>query len=92
MACLNLSYNIKFFKGCLPQNFLNPYLNTLSNMFILGNYICDAGQKAPNLKLNILKFNKLKVRTHQKSLVVACFTYFFFFFCNTFKSVDIVQE
>ena len=47
-------------------------------------------KKAPNLKLNILKFNKLKVRTHQKSLVVACFTYFFFY--NTFKSVDIVQE
>ena len=35
MACLNRSYHFKFFKGCLSQISLGPFLNTLSHMFAL---------------------------------------------------------
>ena len=30
MVCLRRPYHIKFFKGCLPQISLGPFLNTLS--------------------------------------------------------------
>ena len=29
MVCLGKSYNFKFFKGCLPQILICPFLNTL---------------------------------------------------------------
>ena len=32
MACLNRSYHFKFFKGCLSQISLGPFLNTLSHL------------------------------------------------------------
>ena len=32
MVCLNRPYSFKFFKGCLPQISLGPFLNTLSHM------------------------------------------------------------
>ena len=34
MACLSRPYQIKFFKGCLPQTSLVPFLNTLSQIFL----------------------------------------------------------
>ena len=32
MVCLSGPYPSKFFKGCLPQNLLSPFLNTLSHL------------------------------------------------------------
>ena len=32
MVCLGRTYHFKFFKGCLPQILLGPFLNTLSHM------------------------------------------------------------
>ena len=32
MICLSIPYLFKFFKGCLPQIFFGPYLNTLSHI------------------------------------------------------------
>ena len=32
MVCLRRTYHFKFFKGCLPQILLGPFLNTLSQM------------------------------------------------------------
>ena len=34
MVCLNRPYHFKFFKGCLPQISLGPFLNTLSHLFL----------------------------------------------------------
>ena len=31
--CLSRPYPFKFFKNCIPQIFLGPFLNTLSHMF-----------------------------------------------------------
>ena len=33
MVCLGRPYHFKFFKGCLPQILLGPFLNTLNQMF-----------------------------------------------------------
>ena len=33
MVCLSRPYHFKFFKGCLPQMLLGPFLNTLIDMF-----------------------------------------------------------
>ena len=35
MICLSKPYNFKFFKGCLPQIYLGPFLNTLFHLLIL---------------------------------------------------------
>ena len=32
MVCLGRTYHFKFFKGCLPQILLGPFLNTLTDM------------------------------------------------------------
>ena len=32
MVCLGRLYHLKFFKGCLPQIVLGPFLNTLSRI------------------------------------------------------------
>ena len=32
MLCLGRPYHIKFFKGCLPQILLDPFLNTLTHI------------------------------------------------------------
>ena len=32
--CFNRSYHFNFFKGCLPQILLGPFINTLSHLFI----------------------------------------------------------
>ena len=34
MVCLSRPYNFNFFKGCLPQISLGPFLNTLPHIFI----------------------------------------------------------
>ena len=34
MVCLSRQYPFKFFKGCLPQILLEPFLNTLSYLFL----------------------------------------------------------
>ena len=34
MAYLGRSYHLKFFKGCLPQILLGPFLNTLTQIII----------------------------------------------------------
>ena len=34
MVCLSKSYPFKYFKSCLPQILLDPFLNTLSNSFV----------------------------------------------------------
>ena len=33
MFCLSRLYSFKFFKGCLPQIFLGPFLNTLYQLY-----------------------------------------------------------
>ena len=33
MVCLGRPYQFKFFKSCLPQVLLGPFLNTLTHMF-----------------------------------------------------------
>ena len=35
MVCLRRPYQFKFFKGCLPQILLGPFLNTSSHLFVL---------------------------------------------------------
>ena len=37
MVCLRRPYHFKFFKGCLPQILLSPFLSTLSDMIVHGN-------------------------------------------------------
>ena len=32
-VCLSRPHHFKFFKGCLPQILLGPFLNTLSKIF-----------------------------------------------------------
>ena len=32
MVCLNIPYHLRFFKGCLSQISLGPFLNTFSQM------------------------------------------------------------
>ena len=32
-TCLSRPYHFKFFKGCLPQILLGPFLNTLTHVF-----------------------------------------------------------
>ena len=44
MVCLNRPYPFKFFKGCLPQILLGPFLNTLSQM----------SRRRPGYLLNVL--------------------------------------
>ena len=34
MVCLSRPYHFKFFKGCLPQILLSPFLNTLTHIFL----------------------------------------------------------
>ena len=34
MICQSRPYHFKFFKGCLPQMLLGPFLNTLTQMII----------------------------------------------------------
>ena len=34
MICLGRPYHFKFFKGCLPQILLGPFLNTLTDLFL----------------------------------------------------------
>ena len=34
MDCLSRPYHFKFFKGCLPQILLGPFLNTLTHLFL----------------------------------------------------------
>ena len=36
MVCLDRQYHFKFFKGCLPQILLGPFLNTLT--YLIKNY------------------------------------------------------
>ena len=31
MVCLSRQYHLKFFKGCLPQNLIGPFFNSLHN-------------------------------------------------------------
>ena len=35
MVCLSRPYHFKFFKGCLPQILLGPFLNTLNQILSL---------------------------------------------------------
>ena len=35
MACLSRPYHFKFFKGCLPQTLLGPFLSILSHLLLL---------------------------------------------------------
>ena len=46
MVCLGRSYHFNFFKGCLPQILLDPFLNTLNQMVVLPNILLNLG-KAP---------------------------------------------
>ena len=39
MACLSSLYQFKFFRGCLPQIFLGPFLNTLKKQRRIQNAV-----------------------------------------------------
>ena len=39
MVCLDRSYLLKIFEGCLPQILLFPFLNTFTHLFWLDNII-----------------------------------------------------
>ena len=41
MLCLSRPYHFKFFKGCLPQISIGPFLNTLSHMIHDVNFWAD---------------------------------------------------
>ena len=47
-------YGLEFFKGCLPQILLRPFLNTLSHMWLDNplshkvQYMCGEFSKYPN--------------------------------------------
>ena len=34
MACLGRPHHYKFFKGCIPQVLLGPFLNTLTHLLV----------------------------------------------------------
>ena len=38
MVCLSRPYPLKFFKSCLPQILLSPFLNTLSHTIVKDSY------------------------------------------------------
>ena len=40
---------VKFFKGCLPQNLLGPFLNTLSHLFFLVNRLINIMRSGFNI-------------------------------------------
>ena len=44
------AYPVKFFKGCLPQILLRPFLYTLTHLFVLILFTLNNGQ-AKNLSL-----------------------------------------
>ena len=48
MVCLSGSYPLKFFKGCLLQVSLCPFLNTLTQMYLLSSK--DTGNIVPERK------------------------------------------
>ena len=48
-------YQVKFFKGCLPQILLGPLLNTLSH---IENYVAIASQNGQSLILNFQKISE----------------------------------
>ena len=35
MVCVGRPYHFKFFKGCLPQILLGPFLNALTQLFLV---------------------------------------------------------
>ena len=39
-VCLGRPYHFKFFKGCLPQILLGPFLNTLTQMIFKMGFTC----------------------------------------------------
>ena len=44
MVCLGGPYHFKFFKGCLPQILLGPFLNALTQV-VLGMGLSTGGAK-----------------------------------------------
>ena len=41
MVCLSRPYHLNFFRGCLPQILLGPFLNTLSHIEVSHTNICN---------------------------------------------------
>ena len=69
MVCLGRQYPFKFFKGCLPQILLSPFLNTLSHMVILvGNLIANYYLGAT--KLTFIHFEILQLRAKFQAAVM----------------------
>ena len=61
MVCLGRSYHFKFFKGCLPQTLLGPFLNTLNQM------IFERGAEGHLLnRANVNELNLRAVHFHER--------------------------
>ena len=63
MICLSIQYHFKFFKGCLPQILLGPFLNTLTQMkeSVENNFSHIFVAVIENLLLKIIFFTNTEV-------------------------------
>ena len=58
MVCLSKPYPFKFFKGCLPQNLLSPFLNIFVSHVRSVNVLCLRGSvKTKNINLKAKAIN-----------------------------------
>ena len=60
--CLRRPYHFKFFKGCLPQILLGPFLNTLTQAIIISSKLAQTNQ------LNTNNAGSAKVRSPYRNL------------------------
>ena len=63
MTCLNRPYQLKFFKGCLPQMLLGPLLNIFSQLNPYEKYNVTFTHSHLSFKTNsnLLKIEVLKI-------------------------------
>ena len=60
MVYLSRRYHFKFFKGCLPQNFLGPFLNTLTHIPVDMPYGSREYQKRNQVPREYLRWRALQ--------------------------------
>ena len=68
MVCLSRPYQFKFFKGCLPQISLGPFLNTLSHLWLrVSKWLKSEAHSEPyptsNMELYVKLVNSFSLST-----------------------------
>ena len=67
MVCLSRPYHFKFFKDCLPQILLGPFLNTLSNIALCSVTYCRSTMISWYVNLRKIKLRYILKNQDYKS-------------------------